>query len=135
MNKQEAKDILNYDIRQYIKQCEDATDEDFEALDLAIEALGGADSATTTDEVVDFNNMISAGGRIRNLPLPINAVEKPDINTTEQGRPLCNTCKYSDRLWNEYPCYDCIAGFRMYEPVTSTDSEGEGEGGNNGKRI
>lgn len=39
MNRAEAKDILNYDIRQYIKQCEDATDEDFEALDLAIEAL------------------------------------------------------------------------------------------------
>lgn len=39
MNRQEAKDILNYDIRQYIKQCEDATDEDFEAIDMAIEAL------------------------------------------------------------------------------------------------
>lgn len=52
-----------------------------------------------------------------NRELPINAVEKPDINTTEQGRPLCNTCKYSDRFWNEYPCYDCIAGSRTYEPV------------------
>ena len=39
MNKTEAKDILNYDIRQYVKQCEDATDEDIEALDLVIEML------------------------------------------------------------------------------------------------
>lgn len=39
MDRTEAIDILNYDIRQYIKQCEDATDEDFEALNLAIRAL------------------------------------------------------------------------------------------------
>lgn len=46
-----------------------------EALDLAIEALKAdmliddyVEAATTTDEVVDFNNMISDCNRIRNLP-------------------------------------------------------------------
>ena len=51
MDRAEARDILDYDIRQYIRHCEDATDEDFEALDLAIEAL-----SDMSEEEVDYCN-------------------------------------------------------------------------------
>lgn len=86
-----------------------------EALDLAIEALkeptgdyeffGGtyakeddAESATTTEEVVDFNNMISDCNRIRNLP-PVNQkqitgkLESAEIATSEGEESTMNQPK------------------------------------------
>lgn len=69
-----------------------------------------AKNATPTDEVVDFNNMISAGGRIRNLPTvepkPVEDAIRQPVMTEEVreaimrltmcAREECFMCKYEN---------------------------------------
>lgn len=44
--------------------------------------------------------------------LQINAVEKPDINTTEQDGSPCNGCRHFDEEHTSLICYDCKRAYK-----------------------
>ena len=85
-----------------------------------------AESATTTDELVDFNNMISGGGKIRNLP-PINQkqitdkLESAEIATSEGEESTISQPK------SKLDCISREQAIEALDRIGSVDTEADRE--------